>query len=93
MLFGADGEIFSIPALPLEEVIDPTGAGDSFAGGFMGHIVRNDATDFDTLKHAVVYGSAMASFTCEAFGPDALSKVDKSKLDGRHTEFRLLTSF
>ena len=93
MLFGADGEIFSIPALPLEEVIDPTGAGDSFAGGFMGHIVRNDAIDFDTLKQAVVYGSAMASFTCEAFGPDALSNVDKSKLDARHTEFRQLTSF
>lgn len=93
MLFGADGEIFAIPAFPLEEVKDPTGAGDSFAGGFMGYIATHDATDFDTLRQAVVYGSAMASFTCEAFGPDALSTVDKGKLETRYTAFRQLTSF
>ena len=93
MLFGADGEIFSIPALPLKEVKDPTGAGDSFAGGFMGHIATQDATDFETLKQAVVYGSAMASFTCEAFGPDALATVNKARLEERYMEFRRLTSF
>ena len=93
MLFGADGEIFAIPALPLKSVVDPTGAGDSFAGGFMGFIATKDATDFDTLKQAVVYGSAMASFTCEAFGPDALVTVNREKLVERYTVFRKLTAF
>ncbi|MBL7648478.1 MAG: sugar kinase [Candidatus Hydrogenedentes bacterium] len=93
MLFGADGEIFSIPALPLEVVMDPTGAGDSFAGGFMGHIARSDATDFETLKQAVVYGSASASCTCEAFGPDALAAADTAKIQERYAAFKQLTSF
>lgn len=93
MLFGKDGEIFSIPALPLEVVTDPTGAGDSFAGGFMGYLATKDATDFDTLKQAVVYGSAMASFTCEAFGPDGLSEVTTEKLESRYKAFKELTTF
>lgn len=93
MLFGAKGEIFSIPALPLEVVMDPTGAGDSFAGGFMGHIARSDATDFETLKQAVVYGSALASCTCEAFGPDALAAAGEDQVRERYAAFKQLTSF
>ena len=93
MLFGAGGEIFAIPALPLEVVTDPTGAGDSFAGGFMGYIATKDATDFATLKQAVVYGSALASCTCEAFGPDALAAVDAKKVEARYQAFKELTAF
>lgn len=93
LLFGEDGEIFAVPALPLKEVKDPTGAGDSFAGGFMGYIATQDATDFETLKRAVVYGSALASFTCEAFGPDALAQANKKKLEDRYNAFRQLTRF
>jgi len=93
LLFGADGEIFAVPALPLEEVKDPTGAGDSFAGGFMGYLATEDATDFATLKRAVVYGSAMASFTCEAFGPDALAHATRDTLEVRFNAFRQLTAF
>ena len=64
-----DGELvtFFCPALPLEEVVDPTGAGDTFAGGFIGHVARCGSTDFETLKEAIVVGSALASFTCESF--------------------------
>lgn len=93
MLFGADGEIFAIPALPLEIVMDPTGAGDSFAGGFMGYIAQSDATDFDTLKQAVVYGSALASCTCEAFGPSALAAADVARVEARYRAFQALTAF
>lgn len=85
--------IFAIPAMPLDVVKDPTGAGDSFAGGFMGHIARNGATDFDTLKRAAVYGTITASFTCEDFGPARLTQITGEDLDARFREFRVLTSF
>lgn len=93
ILFGQENEVFALPALPLEEVVDPTGAGDSFAGGFMGHIAQSGRQDFDTLKVAAVYGSALASFTCEAFGPDRLATVDASELGNRLEMFRALTAF
>lgn len=93
MLFGANDEIFAVPALPLEEVKDPTGAGDSFAGGFMGHIATRKATDFATLKQAVVYGSALASCTCEAFGPEALAAADANRIEERYQAFKALTAF
>ena len=67
MLFYED-KVFIAPAMPLEEVFDPTGAGDTFAGGLIGYIARRDDTSFDTLKTAIIYGSAMASFTVEKFG-------------------------
>lgn len=92
-LFGEDGAIFGIPALPLEEVVDPTGAGDSFAGGFMGYIAKHGKYDTAALRQAVVYGSALASFTCEAFGPDRLAKVDQSAIDQRVDAFRKLVHF
>ncbi len=93
MLFGEADEIFAMPALPLDEVVDPTGAGDSFAGGFMGYLANQEKIDFQSLKNAVVHGSATASFTCEAFGPDRLATVSLGKIEGRVQEFRALTHF
>jgi len=94
MLFcEADDEIFAIPALPLKKVVDPTGAGDSFAGGFMGFLAAEGKTDFVTLKRAVVYGSVMASYTCEAFGPDRLAEVDQPLIEKRFLEFKQLMAF
>lgn len=94
MLFGAEhDQLFSIPALPLETVADPTGAGDTFAGGFMGRLAFENATDFDALKRAVVYGSVLASFTCEAFGPDRLIEVTADEIEARFHAFQALTAF
>lgn len=93
MLFGEGGEIFSIPALPLDEVIDPTGAGDSFAGGFMGYLAHSNATSPAALRSAMVYGSACASHTCEAFGPDRLAEIDRTHIDSRVTQFKDLICF
>ncbi len=93
MLFGEGGEIFSTPALPLEKVVDPTGAGDSFAGGFMGHLATQQELSFDVLKQAVIYGSACASYTCEAFGPERLAEVDAGKIEARYAAFEALTRF
>jgi sugar/nucleoside kinase (ribokinase family) len=94
MLFlESDDEIFAIPALPLKTVIDPTGAGDSFAGGFMGYLATQEKTDFVTLKRAVVYGSVMASYTCEAFGPDKLIGLDGDLIHHRYLEFKRLMEF
>ena len=86
-------EIFAAPAFPLETVIDPTGAGDSFAGGFMGFLAMRDATDFATLKQAVVYGTVTASFTCEEFGPERLARVSREMIDERYEAFRKLVTF
>ena len=88
-----DEEIFAIPALPLKKVIDPTGAGDTFAGGFMGYLATQEKTDFLTLKRAVVYGSVMASYTCEAFGPDRLIDLTTDLIDHRFLEFKKLMEF
>ena len=67
-----ENQMFSAPGLPLEEVFDPTGAGDTFAGGFIGYLANTDDISFDNMKRAIIYGSAMASFTCEKFGPQRL---------------------
>lgn len=94
LLFGQEADhIFAVPALPLESVADPTGAGDSFAGGFMGYLTTCKNVDFDALKRAVVYGSVLASFTCEAFGPDRLIEVDADQISQRYAAFKALTSF
>lgn len=93
MLFGEDGSVFSIPALPLEEVVDPTGAGDSFAGGFMGHIASSGDISAANLRKAMVFGSACASHTCEAFGPDRLAAIERSHIDKRVSEFKDLIAF
>jgi len=92
-----DGEIFSVPALPLEEVHDPTGAGDSFAGGFMGylaaHLNPGTALDPDVLRPAIVFGSVMGSFAVERFGLERLRRLTRAEIDARYDEFRRLTRF
>lgn len=92
LLFG-ENNIFYAPALPLEEVFDPTGAGDTFAGGFVGHLSSCDNIDWEAMKKAIIVGSAMASFTVEKFGIEKLIELDKSQIDERINEFKNLVSF
>lgn len=88
-----DGKIFAIPALPLEEVFDPTGAGDTFAGGFASHIAKSENISFENMKAAIIVGSAMASFTVEEFGTQRLEKVTQDELKERINQFKDLTTF
>ena len=92
MLFG-ENNIFYAPALPLEEVFDPTGAGDTFAGGFVGHLSSCDTIDWEAMKKAIIVGSAMASFTVEKFGIEKLIDLDKTQIEERIKEFKNLVSF
>jgi sugar/nucleoside kinase (ribokinase family) len=85
--------IFSVPAYPLEQVIDPTGAGDTFAGGFMGYLAGKGKVNEQTLRSAMVYGSVLASFTVEKFGVDRLAKVKRSEIAARARQFAKLTAF
>jgi sugar/nucleoside kinase (ribokinase family) len=87
LLFGTDDQVFFCPALPLEEVFDPTGAGDTFAGGFVGYLASKGATDFESMKKAVVYGSALASFCVEKFGTERLESVTHDELNARLSQF------
>ena len=89
LLFCGD-DIFSAPAYPLEEVIDPTGAGDTFLGGFAGHLLRVGSMDPESMRQAVVVGSALASFVVEAFGPERLKSITTDELEGRIGAFRRL---
>lgn len=88
-----DGKVFAIPALPLEDVFDPTGAGDTFAGGFAAHLAKTSDTTFDNMKTALIVGSAMASFTVEKFGTERLQEVSRKDLMERIQQFRQLTTF
>jgi len=92
LLFHAD-KVFFAPALPLEEVFDPTGAGDTFAGGFMGHLARTKDISFENMKTAIIVGSAMASFCVEKFGPTRLKEISKEDIDKRLQQFRELVNF
>lgn len=92
LLFHEDRAFFA-PALPLEEVVDPTGAGDTFAGGFIGFLASAQNLSFENMKRAIVVGSAMASFTCEKFGPERLLELDRSIIDHRIQEFVDLVDF
>ncbi len=84
---------FVTPAYPLETVKDPTGAGDSFAGAFMGYIARADNVSESTLRRAIVHGSVVASYTCEDFGVERLRTLDRNSITGRFGEFRRFTHF
>ncbi|MBX3165082.1 MAG: sugar kinase [Bacteroidetes bacterium] len=86
-------EVFFAPALPLEEVFDPTGAGDTFAGGFIGHIAKSEDISFSNMKRAIIYGSAMASFTVEKFGTERLVGLSQTGLDERVQDFIDLVQF
>jgi len=92
LLFGGNDEIFFCPALPLEDVFDPTGAGDTFAGGFVGYLASVGRTDFEAMKMAIVYGSAMASFCVEQFGTKKLASITREELNGRLAQFNALMS-
>jgi sugar/nucleoside kinase (ribokinase family) len=81
------------PAMPLEDVFDPTGAGDTFAGGFIGYIADKDDTSFENMKRAIIYGSAMASFTVEKFGTDRLQNSANRISAKRLREFTDLVAF
>lgn len=86
-------EIFFAPALPLEEVFDPTGAGDTFAGGFIGYLAKTGDISFDNMKNAIIYGSAMASFCVERFGTERIIDLSKDELDARIRAFQNLVRF
>jgi len=88
-----DNHVFFAPALPLEDVFDPTGAGDSFAGGFIGHLARTKNISFENMKTAIIVGSAMASFCVEKFGPQRLKEITKTDIDVRLEEFVQLVNF
>ncbi len=92
LLFQND-TIFSAPAYPLENIFDPTGAGDSFAGGFIGYLHKTRDLSFDNLKRAVIYGSTMASFCVEQFSTKGLEELDKLQIHDRFLEFRELSRF
>ena len=88
-----DNEVFFAPALPLEEVFDPTGAGDTFAGGFLGYIASTNDISFENMKRAVIYGSAMASFCVEKFGTERLQNLSDAEVKSRIREFIDLVQF
>ena len=92
LLFHGD-RIFSAPALPLEMVYDPTGAGDTFAGGFTGYLAQGGDIDFEKMKSAIIYGSAMASFTVEKFGIERLAELGQDEVQRRVKRFQDLAQF
>jgi len=92
LLFG-DGQVFAAPALPLAEVVDPTGAGDTFAGGFISYIAKTGDTSFENMKNGVVYGSVMASFCVEEFSINKLKNLKQEDIAARVELFKKMTSF
>ncbi len=92
LLFNKD-QVFFAPALPLEDVFDPTGAGDTFAGGFIGHLAKTHDISFDNMKRAIIYGSAMASFCVEKFGTERLMNLTQNEVEARVQEFIDLVQF
>jgi len=92
LLFG-EGKIFSAPALPLEEVFDPTGAGDTFAGGFIGYMAKAGEVNFTNMKNAIIFGSALASFCVEKFGTEKILNLTREEISARVNEFVSLSKF
>jgi sugar/nucleoside kinase (ribokinase family) len=88
-----DKQVFFAPALPLEEVFDPTGAGDTFAGGFAGFITQSENISFENMKNAIIYGSNLASFCVEKFGTERMVDLDKPEVIARLKQFKSLTQF
>lgn len=87
------GKVFAAPAYPLESVFDPTGAGDTFAGGFLGYLGSVPAIDEDAMRRAIIYGSVLASFNVESFSLDRLREISRKDIDARYREFKTLTHF
>lgn len=94
LLFGGDGQFFSCPAYPLEDIHDPTGAGDTFAGGLAGYLAKNDGAEvtFETLRQAVVYGSVLASYNVEKFSLERLKTVTQEQIAERYEMFRRISA-
>jgi len=92
LLFG-DDTIFSAPAYPMENIFDPTGAGDAFAGGLTGYLHKNRDFSFENLKRAVIYGSVMASFCVEKFSTKGLENLSFLEIHNRYLEFKELSAF
>jgi len=88
-----DHEIFFAPALPLADVFDPTGAGDTFAGGFAGYITQSENVSFENMKNAIIYGSNLASFCVEKFGTERMLTLTKQEVQERLKQFKALTQF
>ncbi len=88
-----ENNVFFAPALPLEEVFDPTGAGDAFAGGFIGYLAQSSDISFESMKRAIIYGSALASFTVEKFGTERLMNLGHDEIENRIQEFVDLVQF
>jgi cytidine kinase len=93
ILFTKEGLVFPAAAFFLDEIVDPTGAGDSFAGGFLGHIARKGVTDFSTMKEAVIYGNVMGSFAVEDFGIKRLLSITKDDIEDRYEKYCNLVQF
>src|SRR5690606_816611 len=92
LLFG-DGQIFAAPALPLADVYDPTGAGDAFAGGFIGYLAKVGTVNFNNMRNAVIFGSALASFCVEKFGTERLRELTADDINQRIARFTALSRF
>ncbi|WP_406685224.1 PfkB family carbohydrate kinase [Seonamhaeicola sp. MEBiC1930] len=88
-----DDNVFYAPALPLEEVFDPTGAGDTFAGGFAGYLAKTNDTSFENMKNAIIYGSTLASFCVEKFGTERMQNLSNKEVHKRLLQFKELTQF
>lgn len=88
-----NSEVFFAPALPLEEVYDPTGAGDTFAGGFSGYIAQSENISFENMKNGIIYGSNLASFCVEKFGTERMVGLDENEVNQRLKQFKALTQF
>jgi sugar/nucleoside kinase (ribokinase family) len=88
-----NSEVFFAPALPLEEVFDPTGAGDTFAGGFSGYIAQSENISFDNMKNGIIYGSNLASFCVEKFGTERMVGLQEAEVNQRLKQFKALTQF
>ena len=92
LLFHKDN-VFFAPALPLKEVFDPTGAGDTFAGGFSGYVAATGNTSFNGLKNAVIHGANLASFSVERFGTERMQNLERDEVNKRLHQFKTLTQF
>ena len=88
-----NNEVFFAPALPLEEVYDPTGAGDTFAGGFSGYIAQSENISFENMKNGIIYGSNLASFCVEKFGTERMVSLEENEVNQRLKQFKALTQF
>ncbi|NNK39875.1 MAG: sugar kinase [Winogradskyella sp.] len=88
-----DDNVFFAPALPLEEVFDPTGAGDTFAGGFAGYLAKTSDYSFENMKNAIIYGSTLASFCVEKFGTERMTNLSEDEVNYRLKQFKSLTQF